>query len=83
MDGVLLAHETGEGSLSDALVGQMYLINSSVPPPYQESATLAGAITYKQTEPPVQIPGIHLPLFEKPVYLPHTDHQSLANSTSG
>ena len=60
MDGVLLAHETGKGSLSDALVGQMYLINSSMPPPYQESATLAGAITYKQTEPP------GLPTAERP-----------------
>ncbi len=48
---MLLAHETGEGSLSDALVGKMYLINYSMSPPYQESATLAGAITYKQTEP--------------------------------
>ena len=54
---MLLAHETGEGSLSDALVGQMYLIKSSMPPPYQESATLAGAITYKQTEPSGRLAG--------------------------
>ena len=50
---MLLAHETWEGSLSDVLVGRMYLISSSMPPPDQESATLAGAITYKQTKPSV------------------------------
>ena len=33
-----------------------------------------------QNKPPVQIPDIHLPLFEKPVYLPHTHHQPLPDS---
>ena len=33
----------------------------------------------RQNKPPVQIPGIHLPLFEKPVNLPHTHHHPLPN----
>ena len=33
-----------------------------------------------QNHPPVQILGIHLPLFEKPVYLPHTHHQPLPDT---
>ena len=37
----------------------------------------------RQNKPPVQIPGIHLPLFEKPVNLSHTHHQPLPNPISG
>ena len=34
-------------------------------------------------ERPVQVPGIHLPLFEKPVHLPHTHRQPLPDSKTG
>ena len=29
----------------------------------------------RHNHPPSQIPGFHLPLFEKPLYLPHTHHR--------
>ena len=32
----------------------------------------------RHNHPPAQIPGFHLPLFEKPLYLPHTHHPPLS-----
>ena len=32
----------------------------------------------RQNKPPVQVPGIHPPLFEKPLYLSHTHYQPLS-----
>ena len=37
----------------------------------------------RQNKSPVKIPGIHLPLFEKPVYLPHSYHHPLPDPISG
>ena len=34
----------------------------------------------RRNKPPVQIPAIHLPLFEKPVYFPYTHHQPFPDS---
>ena len=34
----------------------------------------------RQNKPQVQIPAIHLPLFEKPVYFPYTHHQPFPDS---
>ena len=43
-------------------------------------STLPGS--RRQNKPPVQIPAIHLPLFEKLVYFLYTHHQPLPDSVA-
>ena len=37
----------------------------------------------RRNKPPVQVPGIHPPLFEKPLYLSHTHHQPIPDPIAG
>ena len=50
--------------------------------PLSRPSSLGRASAWRTTVPapgaPAQIPGFHLPLFEKPLYLPHTHHRPLS-----